>query len=189
MFGFNETYTTFSYVTKVLVWYAVPLSQKPAQVKFDIIYNYSFFVYIIVSYGVGSTNIKYSSLPTLKYSSTPTNNGLIITVTFVGVGVGVGVSVNVGVGVLVELIGVCDGVFVTVVVTDGVGVDVSVNVGVGVLVEPIGVCDGVGVTGVWYPITKTFQLNMSEGGGNVEPWKPFVDMYAIFSYFTKVLTS
>ena len=170
MFGLNETYTTFSYVTKVLVWYAIPLSQKPAQVKFDIIYNYFFFVYIIFGYGVGSTNIKYSSLPTLKYSSTPTNNGFIITVPFVGVGVGV--------GVLVELIGVCDGVFVIVVVTDGVGVGVSAIVGV-----------GVGVTGVWYPITKTFQLNMSEGGGNVEPWKPFVDMYAIFSYFTKVLTS
>jgi hypothetical protein len=41
MFGLNETYTTFSYVTKVLVRYAVPLSQKPAQVKFDIIYNYN----------------------------------------------------------------------------------------------------------------------------------------------------
>jgi hypothetical protein len=69
-------------------------------------------------------------------------------------------------------------VFVTVVVTDGVGVGVSAIVGV-----------GVGVTDVWYPITKTFQLNMSKGGGNDEPRKLFVDMYAIFSYFTKVLTS
>jgi len=148
---------------KVLTWYVVPLFQKPAQVKFDIIYNYSFFVYIIISYGVGSTNIRYSSLPTLKYSSTPTNNGFINTPTFVGVGVGVGVSVKVGVGVWVP-IGVCDGVFVTVAVTDGVGVGVSGIVGV-----------GVGVIGYWYPITNTSQFVISCGGGVVEPEKPVVD--------------
>jgi hypothetical protein len=61
--------------------------------------------------GTGSTNVKYSSLPTLKYSSIPTIIGLINTA---GVGVGVGVVVGVIVGVEVTLnVGVGVGVTIT----------------------------------------------------------------------------
>jgi hypothetical protein len=92
-----------------------------------------------VTDGDGSTNIKYSPLPTLRYSSPPTIIGFIN-----GSPPPVGVRVLVGVGViLLVTVGVGVKVLVGVTVTDGVAV--FVNVGVCVIVG-VGVFVVVGLT-------------------------------------------
>ena len=51
----NETYIVFWCVTNVFAEYVIPELQKPSQLKFDIIYNYSFIVYVLVGVTVGVT--------------------------------------------------------------------------------------------------------------------------------------